>query len=396
MPSLKSLSYFTKISNFFTFADAFYRQMRKKLAIFFCIPLFLCSCNGIKGVFNKNHSLVDEILSDKQSAELSLIQGFNPELSDADICIFGEPDRVKAFADKFATDDFRDNITGKLRRDSIPDFSGETFACILDSANLGYGECFASGNTERLGEITIRCGLMALDTVCHVSNYDDKGLSRKRTAKVIVVASPYLSAFGEPSLDTLMSRGGASIPVMGTFDSMCDRLFRTRKGSLNVGVITSREYVDKGIYEKIYQEYARKYSKTDCSICEFECFDRKDPLKEFIVHYTQSGGSHPLDAILIDDYSIEVPLMNRSYKRLTSVMSGESVKYGKYLANGFEIYDGESTVVQRCYRYLRDNDLFTFAISYPVVDYYHTVRRPVLTAGAHDFMLTRDTQNVQK
>lgn len=336
---------------------------------------------------------VNEIASDSSRPEYGLISSYDPQNVQGNIYIVGEGDRVNSLRKAFIFSDLRDNVTGRFAPDSIPDFAGEVISSIIDSVKTPYCQFIDSGDYNGLREATVREAVCCLDTLCHLSPFDQKGLGRRRTAKVIVLASVLPSAYGKADVDTLFSMVGADIPVLGSFDALCGRVFRSRKGNLNVGVIGPAADVSSGAYSKVFQEYARKYGREGCTQTSFESMDTLDPFREFMNNYIQSGNTAPLDAILVDDFDVDVTAMRRSQKILSSVMSSESLVYGRYLAPGFEIYDAKVTLVQRCYRLLRERNIFTHAISYPLSDEYYLAPGK---SGKDGVMLIKSGGNVPK
>jgi len=329
--------------------------------------------------------------------EIVAQQRFSPASSEGGIYIVGEPSRVLALRDRFLSCDLRDNVTGRFRRDSLPDFSGETFACVLDSVNLPYNHFLLDNKELKLRENIVYEALAAQDDILHVSPYDNSGMARKIPAKMMIFASPQLSNCGLFDVDTMAVLAGKSFPVSSPLDAACDRIFKRHKGDLNIGVISRGEDIESGAYSAVIQRYAHRYGRKGCTVVALEVDKPKDALRDYLELYLDSGNSGSLDVLLVDDPSVSVPEMLRDYQKMTSVMSSESLFFGKVLSDRFEILDAQSSVVQWCYLMLRGKNLFTHDIAYPQAEIYYTARRPSGASGSDvPFMMIAVRNDVQK
>jgi len=324
-------------------------------------------------------------------------QAFNPASSEGGIYIIGEPSRVLALRDRFLSCDLRDNVTGRFKRDSLPDFSGETFACVLDSVNIPYKRFLSENKELKLRENIVYEALTSTDEVLHVSPYDYSGMAGKKAAKMMIFASPQLSNCGLFDVDTMAVLAGKSFPVSSPLDAACDRIFKRHKGKLNIGVISRREDIESGAYSAVIQRYARRYGRKGCNVVALEVSKPREALRSYLEQYLNSGNSGSLDLLLVDDPSVSVPEMIRDYQKMTSVMSSESLFYGKVLSDKFEILDAQSSVVQWCYLMLRSKNLFTHDIAYPQAECYYSARRPSGNPESDSpFMMIALRKDVQK
>lgn len=360
------------------------KMMRLKFIFFIALlPLFF-SCGSQSGP-RPTIPLVKDIVARQE---------FTAAGSQGGIYIIGESERVLSLRDKFLTADFRDNITGRLKRDSIPDFAGEVFCCVLDSANLPYGRFIIDNDNAGLREVAVYNAVAALDSISHLSPYDDSGRGRKTPAKMIIYASPELSNCGVFDVDTLARLSGSSMPVGSMLDAMCLRLFKTHKGDLSVGVITKSGNLGSGSYSTVIRQYARLNGRRSCNVTPFAVSADGDPLREFLDKYIDSGNTAPLDALLVDDENVDTPSMIRSLGNLRSIMSSDFLVYDKYLSPSFDILDGEMSAIQWCYHALRDNNLFSHRISLPSCENFYTAVSPV--QGSSPFIMISLRTNVQK
>ena len=360
------------------------KMMRLKSVFFLALPLFLFSCSR-QSEPRTTIPLVKDIVARQE---------FNPAGSQGGIYIIGESERVRSLRDKFLSADFRDNITGRLKRDSIPDFAGEVFCCVLDSVNLPYDRYIIDNNNLGLREVAVYNAVEAIDSISHLSPYDDSGRGRKTPAKMIIFASPELSNCGVFDVDTLARLSGSAMPVGSMLDAMCQRLFKTHRGNLNVGVISKSGNLAGGSYSTVIRQYARLNGRSSCNVTVFAVSPEGDPLREFLDKYIDTGNPAPLDALLVDDETIDTPSMIRSLGSLRSIMSSDFLVYDKYFSPSFDILDGELSAIQWCYHALRDNNLFSHRITYPVCENFYTADSPV--PGSFPFIMISLRTNVQK
>ena len=79
-----------------------------------------------------------------------------------------------------------------------------------------------------------------------------------------------------------------------------------------------------------------------------------------------------LDALIFDDPSVCIDSLRASYRLILNQPSDENAYYRKMLSKGFVIVDGASVVTDACYRLLREKNLFTHNIAYPIAAAYLT------------------------
>ena len=98
-----------------------------------CILLLLSSCFQKKASYADTVPYVEGILADKYCHEAFVLRGNSSPDRNGSITIIGREGNCTKLAEVFSTLDARDNIDGTARPDGIPDFAGETLACIIDS-----------------------------------------------------------------------------------------------------------------------------------------------------------------------------------------------------------------------------------------------------------------------
>ncbi len=331
------------------------------------LPLiFLASCGRVQQAPAPPVRLVSDIISDSRLPEHGLVSGFNADDAEKSIYVVGAPDRCEYLRRELVSCDYFDNVDGRMVSDGLPDFAGEVVCTVLDYANAPYQQFLDGDREDRLREVAVRSVIAAMDTVCFISEYDQNGVASKPLPKLLVLESPFASGFGMYDVDSLFSALRCNLPVINPLRAMMDKVFDGRKSNAMVGVITGREYLSTGGYTSYLQEKARSRGllSSDCVVLPASP-DAGDPLIAFLEGYLAAGYSRPLDAILVDDFTVDVQKMRDALVRITDINNGESLSYGKLIAPGCVILDAALTVSSECYRYLRKRNLFTHDIAYP-------------------------------
>lgn len=347
---------------------------------------------------------VRQILSDQSGPEMAVLSASNSINSSDNIFLIGSAERCRALSERFLTSDEHDNVDGKFVPDMLPDFSGENISSIYDGYNSPYKKFLENGTEESLKEISVKNAIMALDTVCHVSPYDKVGLGYKKRAKIIVLTSPYNACYGYFDVDTLFRSAGCVVPVICPVSALIENVFDNHAGNLMVGVVARKDEVESGIYARLVDEIAAKKGRegAECvtfavespvyietvteegdtlSVVDMHKFE--NALLQFMDNYIAAGYEKPLDALVIDDFTIDFKEMKETLSHITSVMSEESLTYNHLFAKDFELLDVTRSVMEECYRVLRENCSFSHKIKYPTWNAYLTVKNP----ESDEFML---------
>ena len=318
--------------------------------------------------------LVREILSDKTDPRLQMLRELQPRPA-SDIAVIGSEFACDRLAEQFSFRDVKDNVDARLTEDGLPDFSGETFECIADS--IDYQTFVTSGQTEELRRQTVMRVLAALDTVVHISPYDLDGLASKNTVKMVVVADPFLTEYGGFDVDTLLQSTGCGVPVVRPIEQMIDQAFEQGgRWDLSVGVICDAQFDSTGIYERIFARKAAERGAKGATCVAFGIAERDSVLHRFLNRYRNAGNEKPLDAILIDDLAVQPDSLKLELAEIVSVMNESSMTYGRLISRNFVFLNTFDTVAERCYAFLRENNLFTHNIAKPQVTFYRPVRKP--------------------
>ena len=318
--------------------------------------------------------LVREILSGKSDARAQMLRGLKPQPV-ADIAIIGTDFNCDRFAEQLSFQDTQDNVDARLVEDGLPDYAGETFACIEDAEP--YPSVLAASGEEALRRQTVLRVLAALDTVAHISPYDVDGLAVKPSAKMVVLADPFLAEYGGFDVDTLFRSLGCGIPVFSPIEKMIDHAFEQgNRWDLSVGVICPPGLDTTGIYERIFARKAAERGARGATCVTIGMERRDSLLHSFLRRYRDAGHAKPLDVILIDDLTVRPDSLKTELAEIVSVMNESSMTLGRLVSRNFFFLDAFGEVSARCYSFLRENNLFTHNISNPQVSVYRPVRKP--------------------
>lgn len=335
--------------------------------------------------------LVREILAEKSGPRISLLRDRHPQPQE-DIAIIGGEFACDLLAERLSFRDLRDNVDGSHASDGLPDFAGETFACIEDSRP--YAEWVQAGESEELRRQAVQRVLSALDTVVHISPYDLDGLAVKPSTKMIILADPFLIEYGGFDTDTLFRSAGCKVPVVSPMESMIDRAFaQGGRWDLSVGILYDPQFDSTGIYERIFARKAAEIGAKGASCVAFGMAPGDSVLHHFLDRYQAEGNTRPLDAILIDNLSVDPESMKTELAEIVSVMNESSMTLGRLVSRGFFFLNSLEEVSDRCYAFLRENNLFTHNIAKPQVSIFKPVRKPEAGDGSINLIPGSYVQN---
>lgn len=324
--------------------------------------------------------LVREILAEKSGPRIALLRDRRP-MPQQDITIIGGEFACDMLAERLSFRDLRDNVDGSHTPDGLPDFAGETFACIEDGRH--YAEWVATGESEELRRQAVFRVLSALDTVVHISPYDLDGLAVKPSTKMIVLADPFLTEYGGFDVDTLFRSSGCDIPVVCPMESMIEKAFvQSSRWDLSVGILCDPQFDSAGIYERIFARKAAEIGAKGANCVVYGMAPGDSVLYRFLDRYLAEGNTRPLDAILIDNLSVDPESMKTDLAEIVSVMNESSMTLGRQFSRGFFFLNSLEEVSDRCYAFLRENNLFTHNIAKPQVSIFKPVRKPEAEDGS--------------
>ena len=354
--------------------------MNRKYLLLLLLVLLPAACRREVVETRPTIPLVREILGEKSGPRVSLLRdrGAQPQ---ADITVIGGEFACDLLAEQLSNRDLRDNVDGRHAPDGLPDFAGETFACIED--DLPYADRVAAGETEELRRQVVFRVLSALDTVVHISPYDLDGLAVKPTSKMIILADPFLVEYGGFDVDTLFRSTGCKIPIVSPMESMIDRAFaQGNRWDLSVGILCDPQFEASDIYEQIFVRKAAEIGAKGAGCVVYGMAPGDSVLHRFLDRYLAEGNTRPLDAILIDNLSVDPEPMKTELAEIVSVMNESSMTLGRQISRGFFFLNSLDEIADCSYAFLRDNNLFTHNIAKPQVSIFKPVRKPEAEDGS--------------
>lgn len=347
------------------------RAARPLLLLLLSLPF---ACTRQKVETRPTIPLVREILAEKTGPRAELLRGREPRPA-SDITIVGSEFNCDLLAERLSFRDVQDNVDASYKSDGLPDFAGETFACIEDAGS--YASILAASGADELRRHTVQRVLAALDTAVHISPYDLEGLASKSSSKLVVLADPFLAEYGGFDVDTLLASTGCKVPVVRPIELMIDQAFAKRtRGDLSLAILCDPQYAPSGIYEKIFARKAAAQGLKGAS-CIVSGVSRRDSvLHTFLRDYLAAGNTKPLDAILVDDLSVDMDTLKTELAEIISVMNESSMTLGRVIPRGFYFFSAFEEVSDCCHSFLREHNLFTHNIAKPQVMVFRPVRKP--------------------
>ena len=329
--------------------------------------------------------VVERILGDPECREARILASFDPRNTQGDIILIDSPERSFILSEALVNCDARDNIDGKPGPDQLPDFAGERITTLIDLLYPPYNRFFESDNLDALREIAVRAVISAVDTACCLGPYDHEFRSSKPAAKLLVLSSPYLVAYGGFDVDTLFRASGIRVPVVSAPVVMMERALSMHEGAVLFGMLSDGATAKSGVYQEIFKDLARKRGDAVSRVFSFNVDEedgtsaldtltapQPDLLKRVLDQFARSGESRALNALVVDDASVSVEGLRASYNSILYSPSEENAYYRKMVSKDFAIIDGLAAVTDACYDFLRGNNLFTHNIAYPDADAYVT------------------------
>jgi len=336
----------------------------------------LASCKVHTAAPRPTIALVRQIVADTENPYNSLLGAFTPSAKEGALYVLGEPDGVAALSEALVSADVFDNASGAGVPDGLPDFSGESVNGVMDEFGSPYSALLSLDDGTSMRELCVKEALSAMDTACFLSPYDRDGGLYKAPAKIIILSSSYMAAYGQFDLDTLFFQKGCSLSVLSPLQCMLDEIFGEASGSIGVGVLAGRETLSSGIYSSQFAYYRHRYGMASSTCTVLSRRDSCDVIAAFFDDYISAGSVNKLDYLIVDEYGQDVDSLYKRASFLTSVMNPESLKYRNYISDDLKILVPEKSLVSRCYREMRSRGLFSFRIEHPRTEPYMTVASP--------------------
>lgn len=326
--------------------------------------------------------LVREILENKNDRYHKLIAATSHPNPQGEIVIIGSERAVSMLSETLAKVDVRDNIDGSFKSDGLPDFAGETIACIIDTTGRPEELMFApnaeENNSADFRRFLLNGFLNAVDTIYHVTPYDQEGVGRKIPAKLIISADPVLTMLTRHDVDTLFSTLGSKVHIVAPSDELNEAMLSARVNrDVVVAVMHDPMFKSSDIYARRFMRYASKNGSFGSSVSSFPTPRGAENLfTAFLDEYAEAGFTRPLNAMAIADFGVNLDSLKTEYAWTLSMLNEESAKYSQYLAKDFRFISSLETTVGRCYDILRAENLFTHKIANPLIITYYCYPDP--------------------
>lgn len=320
--------------------------------------------------------LVREILQDKSGREYQLISASSELNPQGEIVIIGSERAVTILSETMATIDVRDNVDGSFGSDGLPDFAGETIACIIDTTGRPEELMFVDEASLEMAEFRrffLNGFINALDTLYHETPFDLEGIGRKIPAKMIVPADPILTDLIKYDVDTLFSALGSKVHIVAPVDELSASILNSRPGhDVMAAVMHDPMFDNSDIYVHRFKDNASAAGLFGSSVCSLPTPGNAENLfTAFLDEYAGAGYSRPINVIAVADIGVDFEAFKSDYASSMSILSEDSAKYSKYLAKDFSFISSLEIIVARCYDTLRADNIFTHNIADPqIVTYY--------------------------
>ncbi len=350
--------------------------MRKYLIPVLIIVLSLAACRRPDTSGRDTIALVKSIAADYSAPEHILLASNGKPASSGDIYIVGDSSSCALISNSFLECDIYENARGRYWSDGLKDFAGERFASISDKLFTPYGSFGEQNGYDALRELSVRFTLSALSPKCNASIYDLDGNLEKVPAKMIILADPWFQSYGKFDIDTLFTLCACSVPVISPQDLLFDAALGMEKKYFNCGIICDSLYLASGIYQTVFNA-----KLTEHKVVGAHSFVAATPsgkvLAGFLESYLSAGGEEPLDALLIDDWRVNLNSVEEEVKAMRDFSREEYLRYGKLLAPDFNVFAASQLTMSRCYELLRERSLFTHRIAQPQSLGFTVKARPV-------------------
>ena len=334
----------------------------RKLIPFLAAVLAVLSCQPRKVVVRDTIPYVKQLAVDSVGA-FSLVRSYRTDGTRGSIVLIGEPEAGLSLAAAFERADRVDNIDGKPSPDRLPDFAGESFDVVMDLYNAPYLR-LAVSSPDSLREVAVRNAVMAVDSVAYASALEPASRLAKSRAKVFVLASSLLTEYGRFDVDTLFRMAQREPLILTPVEAMVETAVKA--GCRQVAVWAPE--AAKAAYEA-----AAEAAGLDAAVVSpsGQGMLRAD-FREMLRLYREARPGGELDAVLVDSFTADMEELDSEVERIHRQITEEDMAFDRLLSPRFRLIEPTASLTDACYRLLRERNLFTHDIAYPVVRYYRT------------------------
>ena len=351
--------------------------MRKEVAMVFAAVLcsaLMMSCRESVGPSRPLPPYVGSLVADTLSEGFRVFSDFDPGDHYRDIAVLGSLERVAFISEALMEADLFDNIDGRRVSDGLTDFAGEVISPVFDLVSGSYSEVVRDSGALRMSDVTVRNVVMALDTLYYPNNYDWERRLAKRRAKVVILASPEMSAYAMRDIDTLLTIAGKDVPVISVVDAMLDEAFEKNPSARNFCVFTPDSTV-LPFYEACLKRHAAARALEGATVTVACC--PTDTSANFLLSFLDirraaGTSASPIDVLLLDDFSLDPKDVSKTLEAVKNPYSEETLANNKLVSGRFCIISAPDAVSTKCYSILRGRNLFTHDIAWPKSECYVT------------------------
>ena len=340
------------------------------------IAVLAAACQGSESSSHKLALYSRYLLSDTTQTDFRILSSCGKAGRMGKIYVLGEPDEARSLSSFLLTCDQFNNVDGHARPDGLLDFAGEDFCAILDELHAPYGSLVASGHKDSLTALTIRNFISAVDTTYYLNSYDVDKLGRKKSAKMVVLASSHVSSYGYFDIDSLCQIAGCNIPLVTPLHAMLDEAWTKHGKGLNIGIWSSDSTGLTGVYADVMasEKRLRGDALAEYSVIS-PCHDATDAMGAFLCFlrkYRNSLAEKQLSTIIVDDWTVDVTALRDAAASVKGLAQDSLIKYMPVLREDFDIIGIREAVAKTCFKLMRGRNLFTHRIAYPTIETYTT------------------------
>ena len=269
------------------------------------------------------------------------------------IAIFGERAQCIGLARRFQIADNRDNIDGRFKRDSLPDFAGETFDVIMDVYNEPYARLMETPEgIDSLREAAVRGALFAWDSLSN--------------AKVLIFTSSLSAVAGKFDVDTLQTLTGGVCHVMTPVHESLKAA--AKAGAKEICVWASAPVRDSDAYETAFIELGMDGDVT--VITPDPALDICTEFRSLLRQYRATG--RRMDALILDGFGVDPAPLVSELALIRRPSTEEEDAFTAMLPAGFVIIEPAQCLVEATYDLMRQENLFSHRIHRPSVRFFIT------------------------
>lgn len=360
-------------------------RMDKRLLFLAVFAAALVSCRQAPVIRRDTIPFVKQMAEDSTGI-LHLLSSYREDGTAGSIAILGEPGPVLSLSERFLTVDAVDNIDGHKAQDRLPDFSGETFDVLLDMYNAPYDR-YLPHQPDSLREIAVRNAIFAADSLCLSNAALPSSRLHKSRAKVLVLASSLLSAYGAFDIDTLFKMAGKTPILLTPVETMLSEALSS--GPAQIGVWAGGEAAEA--YKACFE--ALPHEGSSLTVLQPEAtMDARRALRDFLRRY-HDAGNRRIDCLLLDGFDQDLFQLQAEISHIRLSVTEEDNVLNQLISSRFRLIEPKEALTDACYRVLRKENLFTHAIAYPKASYYETEEAEdgnyVLVALSRQFLSER-------